>query len=437
MTNVLEPLDQAVFDIERATGTANLLQCAWILPGPVNRPGLELFHERLRRGVLVSRRIERSALPFGRHRWVASSRASDIEFVSSARPRGEFSDWLNEQPSITLDPEHGPGWHLAALPFTDGGSGVSLVISHCLTDGIGLCESLVSAVGDRDVGRTWPEAASRKRSRALREDLRQVVRDAPAIRRAGAAVFRMGRQRREAAGSTTPPERTGGDEMVVIPRATILVDAGDWDSRAEALGGTSNTLLAAFAARLASGLGRVTPDGFVTLDMPVNERTLEDTRAGAVRDAHVTVDPRSATSDLREMRAAIKHALIQHKDSVDDEMALMPLVPLLPQRVVRRMVNVVHGSATRVLSSNLGAIDGSANRPDGTEADYFAMMWKYPHVTRKLLHLGGGILALLSGRLHGSVFVSVFAYQPGHSNDQLPQRLLDTLREFSLTGAVM
>ncbi|MCZ8380113.1 hypothetical protein O6P37_14670 [Mycobacterium sp. CPCC 205372] len=436
MSNVLQPLDQAVFDIERATGTANLLQCAWILPGAVNRRGLEHFHQRLRRDVLASRRIERSPLPFGRHRWVASSRMSDIEFVTTARPRSDFSDWLNEQPGIMLDPEHGPGWHLAALPFTDGGSGVSLVISHCLTDGIGLCDALVNAAGDGDADANWPDAASRRRSRALREDLRQTVRDTPAVGRAGAAVLRMGRQERESA-EPTLPEHTGGDEMVVIPRATIFVDAGDWDSRAETLGGTSNTLLAAFAARLATGLRRVTADGLVTLDMPVNERTPGDTRAGAVRDAHVTVDPTSATTDLSGMRTAIKHALMQHRETADDEMALMPLVPLLPRRVLRRMVNVVHGSATRVVSSNLGAIDEAANRPDGTEAAYFAMMWKYPHVTRELLHQGGGILALLSGRLHGRVFVSVFAYQPGHSNDQLPQRLVDTLREFSLTGTVL
>lgn len=436
MSNVLEPLDQAVFDIERATGTANLLQCAWILPGTVNRQGLERFHQRLRRDLLVSRRIERSPLPFGRHRWVASSRFTDIEFATSARPRGDFSDWLNEQPGVALDPEHGPGWHLAVLPFTDGGCGVSLVVSHCLADGIGLCDALVNAVGDRDAGARWPEAASRRRSRALREDLRQTVRDASAIKRAAAAVLRMGRQKRESADPTLI-ERTGGDEMVVIPRATVFVDADDWDARAEALGGTSNTLLAAFAARLATGLRRVTPDGFVTLDMPVNERTPGDTRAGAVRDAHVTVDPAPAAADLSGMRAAIKRALVQHRETVDDEMALMPLVPLLPRWVMRRMVNVVHGSATRVVSSNLGTINEAADRPDGTEADYFAMMWKYPHVTKELLHRGGGILALLSGRLHGRVFVSVFAYQPGHSNDQLPQRLLDTLSEFSLSGAVL
>jgi hypothetical protein len=436
MSNVLHPLDQTIFDIERATGTANLLQCAWIYPRSVDMHGLRQFHARLQRGALVSRRIERSSLPFGRYRWIAPSRASDIEVVAVARPRSEFADWLNEQPGIPLDSEHGPGWHLAVLPFTDGGAGVSLVISHCLTDGIGLCEALVSAAGGGDDSPPWPPARSRPRLHALREDFGQTVRDTRDIGRAGAAAVRLGRQKRSPA-EPLPTAPAGPDEVVAIPRATIFVDADDWDARAQALGGTSNTLLAAFAARLASGLGRVTSDGSVTLDIPVNERFPGDTRAGAIRDAHVTVDPAPATNELREMRATIKQALIDHEKVVDDEMTLMPLVPLLPQWVVKRMVNVVHGSATRVISSNLGALAARANQPDGRDADYFAMMWKYPHATKALLHRGGGLLALLSGRLNGRVFVSVFAYQPDHSNDELPQRLLDTLGEFSLTGATL
>ena len=57
--------------------------------------------------------------------------------------------------------------------------------------------------------------------------------------------------------------------------------AGEWDARAQSLGGTSNTLLAGLAARLAQGMGRVGTDGSVRVAMPVNERTADDTRANA------------------------------------------------------------------------------------------------------------------------------------------------------------
>jgi hypothetical protein len=97
------------------------------------------------------------------------------------------------------------------------------------------------------------------------------------------------------------------------------------------------------------------------------------------------------------------------------------------------MVSVAAGSATSVVSSNLGAVNPATNRPDGTDADYFAMKSLYPGMTKATMHRAGGLLALLSGSAHGQVFVSVLAYQPGSSNDGLRQDLSNTLSEFSLT----
>lgn len=434
MSNVLDPIDQMAFDVERAMGTTNLLQCAWIYSRAVDIAGLKHFHANLGRNPLAARQVERSALPFGRHRWVAASRTSEVEVVAEPRPRHEFAAWLDEQPGSSVDAEHGPGWHLAVLPFSEGGAGVSLVISHVLTDGIGLSQALV---GGGEINAHWPPAASRKRVRALREDIKQTVRDVGEFRRAGAAAIRLGRQQGKATASPPAPQ-VNSEELVVIPRSTVFVDARDWDTRAQALGGTANTLVAAFAAQLAQSLGRVTAEGHVTLDMPVNERVPGDTRGGAIRDAHMVLDPALAATDLRQIRASIKAALTRHRDlAVDDEMALLPLIPLLPRRVLKRMVHTVRGNTTRVLSSNLGDMPIGSNCPDGTDAAYFAMMWKFPHATKSLLHRGGGLLALLSGRQHGHVFLSAFAYQPDHANDELSQRLLNTLEEFSLTGTVL
>jgi hypothetical protein len=48
----------------------------------------------------------------------------------------------------------------------------------------------------------------------------------------------------------------------------------------------------------------------------------------------------------------------------------------------------------------------------------------------------GGVLALLSARVHRQVFISVQAYQPGRhsSNDDLLQALSSVLDDFSLTA---
>ncbi len=441
MSNVLDLVDQTAFVGERATGTTNLLQCVWVYNRAIDIDGVHRFHHYLQQGRL-SRRIERSPLPFGRHRWASPGDQPELEVVAKPRPRDEFDAWLSEQADTALDAEHGPGWHLAVLPFTDGGTGLSFVTSHCLIDGVGLCEALAAAAGGRSDSISWPAAGSRRRWQALREDARQAVRDMPAIGRAVVAAARFARRHRGGDGSDTQLPSAprspfvGPDERDAAPKATIFIDADEWDARARSLGGTSNALLAGVAARLAQRAGRVTADGFVTVALPVNERTDGDTRANAITAVDITVDPAPAASDLREIRAAIKQALIHRQEAPDERWALLPLTPLLPQWLIRGMAGVALGGTTTSGSSNLGALNPAANRPDGTDADYFAMRTFYPGVTKATLHRTGGLLGLLSGRVHGEVFVSVLGYQPGRPNtiDDLWRDLSSALSDFSLTA---
>lgn len=431
MNNVLDLVDQTVFLGERATGATSLMQCVWVYDRAVDIDGLRRFHHHLSRGRL-SRRIERSPLPFGRHRWVAADDTAPMT-IAAARPRAELDAWLDAQANTPVDAEHGPGWRLAVLPFTDGGAGVSLVLSHCLADGVGLCEALADAASGRDDAISWPAAGSRCRWRAWCEDARQTVRDTPQIGRAVAAAARLARRN---AGSVPAPARPAGpDDVIALPMTTVFVDAGEWDACAQALGGSANALLVGLAARLAQRVGRVCPAGSVALAMPVNERVAGDTRANAVTNVDIAVRP--ATTDLRPIRAGIKQALIRHRDVPDERWALLPIVPLLPRRLVRRMVSVAAGSPNSVISSNLGAVPPAVNRPDGTDADYLAMKSLYPGVTAATMHRAGGLLALLSGRVGGRVFLSVLAYRPGglNSNDELRHLLSDTLSDFALTGA--
>jgi hypothetical protein len=214
--------------------------------------------------------------------------------------------------------------------------------------------------------------------------------------------------------------------------ATAFVDADEWEARAQALGGTSNALLVGVSAHLAQRVGRVTTDGSVLMKMQVNERTAGDTRANAVSHLTVTVDPAPATTDLREIRAAVKQALINHREMRDDERAVMSFVPLLgllPKRLVRLVDNTV-------VSSNIGVVDPAVTRPDGTEADLWAARVSHRGVTKALMHRLGGVLYVLSGTAKGKVFVSATAYQPGYtnSNDSLRQDLSNALNDFSLTG---
>ena len=188
MDNVVDLSDHALFLGEQATGATSLIQCVWIYDRAVDLEGLRRFHGQLRRGRL-SRRIERSPLPFGRLRWVAGH-GGELE-LSPPRPAAELEAWLHEQANTALDCVSGPGWHLALLPFASGGAAVSLVISHTLTDGVGLSLALADAVVGRDHATAWPAAGSRGRWRAVRQDIRRAVRDLPTVGRALRAAATM------------------------------------------------------------------------------------------------------------------------------------------------------------------------------------------------------------------------------------------------------
>ncbi|MEB4212260.1 hypothetical protein [Mycobacterium sp. 94-17] len=438
MENVLDPRDQSMFDFGLASGVTVQLQSVWVYDRAIDIDGLRQFCERLQRGRL-SRRIERSPLPFGRHRWVSPNGSSELEIVPSARPRGEFDSWLNEQANISLDCERGPVWHLAVLPFTEGGAGVSLLIPHCVTDGLGLFEGLADAALGRDDPINWPAAGWRRRWQALGEDARQTMRDVPAFGRGVATAVRMVRRSRSAAGAgTAPSHRTppalaaAADEPITVPIATLFVDADEWEARAQALGGTSNSLLAGLAAHLAEQRGRVTADGSVALRLPVNERLAGDTRGNAIGPVDITVDPAPLTTDLRPIRATIKQALIRHQQEPDEERAMASLAPLLPKRFIK----TIRDNGTSVVSTHMGVINPAATCVDGTDADYFAMRMHYPGITEAVMHRFGGLQIVGSGRANGQVFVSAVACQPGapNSNDGLRHDLSSALKAFSLTG---
>ena len=448
MNNVLDLIDQSAFLAERATGTTNVIQWVWLYNRAIDIDGLRQFHQHLQQGRL-SRRVERSPLPFGRHRWVSPCCQSDLEIVATPRPREEFDAWLREQANTPLDSEHGPGWHLAVLPFTDGGAGLSFVISHSLIDGVGLFEALADAASGRHDPISWPAAGSRRRRQALREDARQTRRDLPEIRRAVVAAARFARHNRGAGGIGTPvpsaprSPSVGPHQRVALATATIFVDADEWDARANSLGGTSNALLTGLTARLAQRRGRVGADGLATLEIPVNQRTAGDTRANAMTSVAITVDPEPATTDLRAIRAAIKQALIRLQEVPDERLAMLALAPLLPRRLVRRTVSAAMGGATTSGSSHLGALDPAVNRPDGTDADYsagnsFFLGATGAGVPVATIHRTGGLLALLSARVHGRVVVSAVAYQLDrpNANDELRQHISSVLSDFSLTATI-
>ncbi len=443
--NRLALLDQAFYEGHRAAGLTEVMQVMWLYEHAIDFDALKRFHHDLDYS-LFGRRIERSPLPFARHRWVSDRGSSDIDIAECARPRAELSDWLDERSQLPVDPESGPGWHLGVLPLTDGSTAVTLVMSHYLLDGVGgiitVAEALLGKT--RDLG--YPPPRSRTRLRAVIEDLGQTIRDAPAVAQALVAGVQMTPRRPDlissSPGSQPVAPRNDSGDPVVVPGIAIYVDLDHWDARAKALGGTSSTLAAGFTAKLGERMGfrHDGDDGAVTVQVVVNNRTEGDTRAVAVTFVRVNIDPTLVTTDLRDARATIKQALTTLRETPDESSLLAALTPFTPKRTWKRLVDAALTDPDHpVVCSNLGDV-GPTTRLDGTECEYPFARGTRQRVTRQWLERVGGQLQVLCLRAPGvgKVSIAVLAYQPGAENTKPALRELAarTLAEFGLTGKI-
>ena len=434
----LDYIDQATFLSYRANGRVQVGMALWFYEGPVDLDGLRRFNENFGKG-LVARYVERSPIPFGRHRWVAASGAPrPVDVAETARPRSALSDWLEERAQIPIDPERGPGWHLGVQPFTDGSTAVAIVLSHCLIDGSGSVVAFMDAVlgNERDLGYERPR--SRTRWQALRSDLRQTLRDLPEVRRTIAVAAKLAYQRRgEMTAAPAVAATAGGDEMVHVPFASAIIDLDHFDTRAAELGGNGHSLVAAFATLLGVRMGRQRArDGAISLMVAINDRTsLEDTRANAMTFTTFTVDPATATADLTELRGAIRTALRSARDQPDETFQLLPLTPFIPRRAVRHTAAMVLGELP-VTCSNVGDVPDLVGRIDGVrQADYVICWGVEQNVKKRDIEQPGGLLVVTALRHNGKVTIGIVGYQVGAENTKavLREHVQQTLDQLGVT----
>ncbi|MBU8810547.1 hypothetical protein [Mycolicibacterium goodii] len=435
--------DQLLFLGQRATGQELVAQCVWVYEHPVDGDKLREFHRNFGNG-LPGRRIERSPLPFGRHRWVASTGpASPLDIAEQPRPRAELGDWADERAQLPIDPEFGPGWHMGVLPMTDGSTAVSLVISHCLIDGLGTLQSIANTVKGETVDFGFAAPNSRGRLPAVLADARQLVRDLPETAATLVRACRLAIRRRHQVALSGKPRRDfgpdgGGD--VVAPAIACYVPLEEWDRRAAMLGGNSHSLVAGFAAKLGELTGRRRgDDGKVLLHIPISDRLPGDTRGNAAYIVNAHLDPTGVTEDLSGARSAVRQALEAYRREPDETLQLLPLTPFIPQRAVARGSQVVLNLTDLPVScSNLGDIDPLVSRIDGTAAEYLILRGVDRRVSREFLENRNGLLTVLAGRVDDKMSISVIAYQPGTPNDkpQLRELVAKALAEFDLVGTI-
>jgi len=434
-------LDHAALELHHATGRGQLMQCVWVYERPFDDAGFERFHHNLYAS-LGSRLIERSPLPFGRPRWVQPvGPPPPIHVAEHSRPRSELMDWADELCSLPIDPENGPGWHLAVQRLDDGSTAASIVASHVIGDGVGALMAVFEGITGNIRESGYDRPRSRSRSRAIIADLRQAARDLPLTARTAVQAAKMVRAKRDEFARARAARATPVDgSHVVVPSVATYVDIPEWDAKAESLGGNSYSLLAGFAAKLGEHLGRRrASDGAVTLVIAINLRdSLDDDRALAMAFANATVDPTMVSTDLTEARNGVREAREKAKNEPDPAMEMMPLMPWLPQGAVKGIADLLfaYSEDLPVSCSNLGDLPPELARVDGTPADHVFIRAIDTDVTIGELQRSHGQLVVVSGRINGKVSISVEGYQLDAENSQARLRGLveQTLAEFGLSG---
>jgi len=442
--NTIDYMDQASFLGLRALGHGPVIQWIWIYSHEVDLDGLRRFHRNLGRG-LLGRRIEVSPLPFGRHRWVADSGPGDIEIAPVAIPRAEVADWLGRQSLLPIDPEHGPVFRLSVQPITEGGAAVTLVASHTVVDGVGLVIAVTEAAGGVTRDLPYPPPGTRTKRQARQEDWLAFRRSVPEMARSVLAAIRVARNNR---GELSPGKAPGVDRsapggnadegVVVVPAVTVHVGIEQWDRRSQELGGTPNSLFHGFTTRLGYNLGWLTSDGSVKLSVPVNDRKpAQDNRGNALTGVTMTADPHQVTTDLTGVRASLKAALAGLGEARNELLAPLPLTPLVPKGAARRLEGLVRGDRV-VGSSNVSDMDPLANRPDGTDAEWFAARMAERLTRADLRRSGGVFFPVVSGRINGRVYLSIgFAdADASTTREQLKGAAEKTLADVGLSGTV-
>ncbi|SPM35646.1 hypothetical protein MRAB57_3475, partial [Mycobacterium rhizamassiliense] len=432
-------LDQAAFLRLRATGQGSTVQCTWVYDRGVNLDDLQTFRDNLGAG-LLGRRIERSPVPFGRHRWVLDGHSPDIAH-EPRQPRGEIGAWIERRSQVPVDPEHGPTFHLGLLPLDDGGTAVTLVASHCVTDGRALALAMAEAANGQERNLGYSQANSRGRWQAVREDLVDAILTLPAALRALVATLVIllrvssARQRQPPAPASEAPNAIGQDQHT-FSSVTVYTDPAAWEARARGLNGSSNALFVAFAARLAHRMGRVLPDGnSVTVVLPVSDRSADDDRANALTSITLTVDGQAVANDLSGVRADIKRLLTSQEQQPNEMLAGLPLIPFTPQWLVRRAEGIAMSTAELPVGcSNLGTLDPAIGRIDGTDATEVSMRLAEQGITPSRIEQAYGQLFCGTATINENRFLTVVSYQSGVGTTVTRELACDALADLQLSA---
>lgn len=391
-----------------------VIQVLWRYHRPVNLDMLMRFRDHLAHGVLA-RLVEPATLPFGRYRWCTfSPKFSPLEMDSSPISTDAMQAWIDQQVTLPLDPVSGPAWSLSAQLLDDQSTVVSLVVSHCIADGVTIVRAVTAAVQGERRALSFPLRATYHSTRAITAELLRAARDFPATL---SALISLSKKfsaaqpaRRQLKTSTSVDDRN-----VSFPSCFIRVPLADWDAKEKSFGVNRLTLLTAVTAEFAKLLGR-TSNGNIHLLIPVNRRKrLSDTDANSVSIATLNVTVDTQRERLSELRRHLKSTLLKARREPDLLTSLLPLIPFVPKRAFSAATHLAMDALATlpVTCSYLGELPGDVLKIDGEVADLIACRGVDRQARVCDMEARQGVATLLAGAIPGFLLLNFVAYQPG------------------------
>ena len=439
--DVLGYLDQGSFMGMRALGRGFVLHFTWIYPRAPDESAVEQFNEALAQQGLMGRLIHRSPLPFGRHRWVTNPFPAQVTWFREPIPLARVQTWRSGLINLSIDPEHGPGWRLAAQALEGGGLALSFLVSHTIADGMAAIEAIADAVAGRRSDMGFPPRARRWSPTRLARDIRESLRALPDVGRALTTLARRPPHVEGAnKGSVLRPQHPNGSDqtgsVVEMPLVMVTMDAAAFDARAADHGVRRNTLFLMFASRLAFGMGRLDTAGRVRLTLPVSDRQPGDRRGNALQSVTVMADPEACLVEPLALQTALKAALERLRQHGDNLLPLLPLVPYVPDWLTRRLERLTLWTGRPVGCSIVGDLPPELSGPCGPAAQL--QFSSLEPLTEADFDQRDGKLLLGFYRVEGQLLISVLGYAPKRTTtrETLAPLVRAALADLGLEGLV-
>ncbi|WP_426610484.1 hypothetical protein [Bradyrhizobium sp. McL0616] len=436
--DVLCYMDQGSFVGLRALGRGPALHLTWLYPHAIDEAAVRQFSERLTLG-LLGRLLQRSPLPWGRHRWVANPVPGPVTWFRDPLPNECLPKLRNVLLDLPVDPERGPGWRLAVQALEGGGCALTMLVSHTIADMQAASQAIADAVAGRRLDHGLPAPSWRWSPVMLARDSVESLRALPGVWRALVALVRRSRKGRAGLSRSSSGARSSHDHFqpaVDVPLVQVVMDAGACQRRASDLGVASNTMIIAFAARLAFRMGRVDALGRVKLVLPVSDRHSSDRRGNALRSITVMADPDACRNCPRALHRDIKAALASLIRHGDDLSPLFPLIPYVPLWLARHLERAALAADLPVGCSLIGELPLDMIRPCG-EALLLQISILERYTASELERLGG-VLFIPCYRVGERLFFTVSGYVPGCATTraELAPFVRDALADMGLCGTV-